>query len=150
MDIIDVQSEAEGDVLNVFKKLGCSIPPNRTEACHRVSKNSATVIIRFSRRKDCQQVLPVKKDLHKTKMEDVDQPGQNKLFLYKNLRQYYKVLWFKTKMIHSLVKINSFFTLADTIKINVSENSLPLSITPVDDFGKYFRDIDLSPPCCSV
>ena len=136
--------------MNVFKKLGCSIPPNRTEACHRVSKNSATVIIRFSRRKDCQQVLPVKKDLRKTKMEDVDQPGQNKLFINKNLRQYYKVLWSKTKMIHSLVKINSFFTLADTIKINVSENSLPLSITHVDDFGKYFRDIDLSPPYCSV
>ena len=136
--------------MNVFKKLGCSIPPDRTEACHRVSKNSATVIIRFSRRKDCQQVLPVKKDLRKTKMEDVDQPGQNKLFINKNLRQYYKVLWSKTKMIHSLVKINSFFTLADTIKINVSENSLPLSITHVDDFGKYFRDIDLSPPYCSV
>ena len=136
--------------MNVFKKLGCSIPPNRTEACHRVSKNSATVIIRFSRRKDCQQVLPGKKDLRKTKMEDVDQPGQNKLFINKNLRQYYKVLWSKTKMIHSLVKINSFFTLADTIKINVSENSLPLSITHVDDFGKYFRDIDLSPPYCYV
>ena len=136
--------------MNVFKKLGCSIPPNRTEACHRVSKNSATVIIRFSRRKDCQQVLPGKKDLRKTKMEDADQPGQNKLFINKNLRQYYKVLWSKTKMIHSLVKINSFFTLADTIKINVSENSLPLSITHVDDFGKYFRDIDLSPPYCSV
>ena len=148
---IDVHSEAEGDVLeenvlSVFKKLGCSIPPNRTQACHRVSKNSATVIIRFSRRKDCQQVLPVKKDLRKTKMEDVDQPGQNKLFINKLLCPYYKVLWYKSKKIHSLVKINSFFILGDTIKINVSENSLPLSITRVDDFGKYFRDIDLSPP----
>ena len=116
----------------------------------QVSKNSATVIIRFSRRKDCQQVLPVKKDLRKTKMEDVDQPGQNKLFINKLLCPYYKVLWYKSKKIHSLVKINSFFILGDTIKINVSENSLPLSITHVDDFGKYFRDIDLSPPEPSV
>ena len=130
--------------MNVFKKLGCNIPPNRTETCHRVSKKSATVIIRFSRRKDFQQVLAVKNDLPKTKMEDVDLPGQNKLFINKNLCPYYKVLWSKSKKLHSLVKINRFFILGDTIKIKVSENSLPLSITHVDDFVKYFHDIDVS------
>ena len=39
-----------------------------------------------------------------------------------------------------------FFLSGDTIKIRVSENSSPLSLTHVDDFGKYFPDVDLSPP----
>ena len=135
--------------MNIFKKLGRNIPSNCTEARHRVTKKSATVFIKFSRMKECQQTLDLKKDLHKTKMEDVDLPGQNKLFINKNFCPYYKVLWSKNKKLHSLGKINSFFILGDTININVSENSLPLSITHADDFGKNFPDVDPSPPECS-
>ena len=134
--------------VNIFEKLGCNIPSNRTEACHRVSKKSATVVIKFSRRKDCQRALDVKKDLCKSKMDDVNLPGQNKL-INKSLCPYYKVLWSKNKKLHSLGKINSFFILGDTININVSENSLPLSTTQADDFRKKFPDIYLSPPECS-
>ena len=83
-------------------------------------------------------------------MEDVDLPGQNKLFINKNLCPYYKELWSKSKKLDSLGKISSFFISDDTIKIKVGENSFPLSITHVDDFGKYFSDIDLSPPERSV
>ena len=68
----------------------------------------------------------------------------SKLFI--NNCPYYKVLWCKSKKLHSLGKIFSFYISGDTIKIKVSENSSPLSITHVDDFGKYFPDIDLSPP----
>ena len=155
LDIIGILSEDEPDVLegkvvNIFKKLGHNILSNNIEACNRVSKKSATVTITFSRRKDCQKVLAVKKDLCKFKMEDVGLSGQNKLFTNENLCPYYKVLWSKSKKLHSLGKINSFFITGDIIKIKVSENSLPLSITHVDDLGKYFPDIDLSPPEYSV
>ena len=132
--------------MNIFEKLGCNIPSNCTEARHRVSKKSATVVIKFSRRKDCQEALAVKKDLRKTKMEDVDLLGQNRLFINKILCPYYKVLSSKNKKLHSLGKINSFFILGDTININVSGNNLPLSITHADHFGKNFPDIDMSPP----
>ena len=52
MDIIDIHIEVEADVLeekfvNIFEKLGCNIPSNRTEARHRVSIKSATVAIKF-------------------------------------------------------------------------------------------------------
>ena len=81
----------------------------------------------------------LKKDLREKgytqyKIEDVDLPGQNKLFISKKLCLYYKVLWSKCEKLRSLVKINK-----------VSENSLPLSISHIDDFGKYFPDLDLSP-----
>ena len=79
-------------------------------------------------------------------MEDVNLPGQNKLFINRSLCPCYKVLWSKSKKLHSLGKVFSFHISGDTIKIKVSENSSTLSITHVDDFGKYFPDIDLSPP----
>ena len=63
LDIIGIPSEAEADVpdkkvVSIFEKLGCNIPSNHVELCHRVSKKSATVIVKFPRRKDCQQVWP--------------------------------------------------------------------------------------------
>ena len=61
-----------------FEKLGCNIPFNPTEPCHRVRTKSETVIIKFSQRNNCQQVLAVKKDLREIKMEDFHQLGQNK------------------------------------------------------------------------
>ena len=150
LDIVGIPSEVGADVLeekvlNIFGKLGCDIPSERIEACHRISKKSSTVIVKFTKRKDCQQVWSVKKDLQKIKMEDVNLPGQNKLFINRSLCPYYKVLWSKSKKLHSLGKIFSFYISGDTVKIKVSENSSPLSITHVDDFGKLFPDIDLSP-----
>ena len=151
LDVIGIPSEVNADVLekkvlNIFGKLGCDIPPERIEACHRISKKSSTVIVKFTRRKDCQQVWSVKKDLQKIKMEDVNLLGQNKLFINRSLCLYYKVLWPKSKKSHSLGKIFSFYISSDAIQIKVNENSSPLSIIHVDYFGKYFPDVYLSPP----
>ena len=111
--MIDIPSEVDTDVLeekllNIFGKLGCDIPLERIDACHRISKKSSTVNVKFIKRKDCQQFSSVKKDLHKIKMEDINLPGQNKLFIDGSLCPYYKVLWSKSKKVHSLGKIFSF------------------------------------------
>ena len=79
-------------------------------------------------------------------MEDLELPGNSKLFINRSLCPYYKMLWSKSKKLHSLSKIHSIFISGDTIKIRVNENSSPLSIPRVDDFGKHFPDVDLSPP----
>ena len=118
LDVVGIPSEVGADVLeekvlNIFGRLGCDIPPERIEACHRI----ITVIVKFTKRKDCQQVWSVKKDLQKIKMEDVNLPGQNKLFINRSLCPYYKVQWFKSKKLHSLGKIFSFYISGDTIKI---------------------------------
>lgn len=78
-------SEVDADILeekvvNIFGKSACDIPPERTEACHRISKESSTVIVKFTKRKDCQQVWSVKKDFQKMNMEDVNFPGQKKTY----------------------------------------------------------------------
>ena len=53
------------------------------------------------------------------------------------------MLWSKSKKLLTLEKINSFYISNSAIRIKISENSSPLSIT--HDFGKHFSDIDLSP-----
>ena len=70
---------------------------------------------------------------------------QNKLFINRSLISNYKVLRFKSNKLRSLCNIFSFCISDDAIKIKVNENSSPLSITHVDDFGIYFPDVDLSP-----
>ena len=117
------------------------------EACHHISKKRDTIIVKFSRRtKDYQQVLQVKKDLQKLKMEDVHLTGSNKLFTSRRLCPYYKVLWSKSKKLHNLGKIHSFLISGKTVKIKINESSAPLPVTHVDGFGNYFPDVDLSPP----
>ena len=77
LDIVGIPSEVEADALEekvvvICEKLRCNIPTERIEACHRISKKNPIVIVKFSRRKDCQQVWDVKRDLQKIKMEDID------------------------------------------------------------------------------
>ena len=100
----EVSGEVLEEVLNIFDKLGCSISPDHIESCHRISKKSNTVIVKFSQRKD-------QKHLQKLKMEDVDLPGINKLFINRNLCPYYKVLWSKSKKLLNLVKNHVFVSL---------------------------------------
>ena len=151
LDIAGIPREVSGDlleekVLNIFGKLGCDISPDHIETCHRVGRTNDNVIVKFSRRKDCQHVWSIKSDLKKLTMEDLELPGNRKLFLNGSLCTYYKMMWSKSKKLHSLRKIHSFFILGDTIKMRVNENSSLLSITHVDDLGKHFPDFDLSSP----
>ena len=56
-------NQLEGKVIQVLNKIGCNIISDNVEACHRISSKNDRVIIKLSRRKDCQQVLSLKKDL---------------------------------------------------------------------------------------
>ena len=151
LDIVGITREVsrevlEEKVLNVFGKLGWDIFPDRIEAFHRAGRTNDTVIVKFSRRKGCQHVWSVKKDLKKLTKEDLELPGNSKLLININLCPYYEMLWYKNKKLHGLSKMHRFFISGNTIKIRVNENSSPLSITHFDDFGKHFLDIDLSAP----
>ena len=53
------QNELEDKVLRIFKKVGCDILSDNIEACHRVARYN-NVIIKFSKRKDCQHIFLVK------------------------------------------------------------------------------------------
>ena len=153
LDIVGIHCKVSGEVLgekvlNIFGKLGCNISLDHIDACYCVGRRNDTVTVKFSRQKDCHQVWSVKKDLKKLTMEDLELPGNNKTFINRSLYVYYKMLWSKSKKLHSLSKICNFFISGDMIKNRVNENSSLLSITHVDDFSKHSLML-ICPSCTS-
>ena len=73
----DVSNEnLESKLLKVFSKVSCEILSHDVEACHCLTNNDR-VIVKFLRRKNCDQVLSVKRDLRKIKLEDIGLRGSN-------------------------------------------------------------------------
>ena len=55
-------NELEDKLVTIFKKIGSEVSPRNTEAYHRLKRNNDRVIVKFSRCKDCEQIMSVKKD----------------------------------------------------------------------------------------
>ena len=151
LELVDIPSSTEHDqledkVVEIFNKVGCNIMKENVEAYHLIGKNNDRVIIKFSKRKECLQVLSVKKDLKNLDTVDVGLSKNYKVFFNQSLCPYYKLLWSKTKKLHSMGKIHNLFISNGTIKIKRSERSSSLAITHDPDFEKYFPGMDLSPP----
>ena len=136
----------ETKVLSIFQKIDCKINPTFIDDCHRLGKNNDRVIVKFTRRKDCKQILEVKKVLRNLDMEDLDLPRGTKIYINQSLCPNYRILWSKTKRLQNIGLIDNFYISSGTIKIKVTENSSPITITHLDDFKIHFPDIDLSPP----
>ena len=128
LELVGIPSSIEHDqledkVVEIFSKVGCNIKKEYFEACHQIGKNNDRVIIKFSKRKECLQVLSVKKDLKNLDMVDIGLPENCKVFVNQSLCPYYKLLWSKSKKLHSMGKIHNFFISNGTIKIKRSEGS---------------------------
>ena len=67
------------------------------------------------------------------------------MFVNQSLCTYYNVLGSKAKRLHSLKRISSFYVSGGSVKIKISENSLQLPITNVNDIKEHFLDVNLAP-----
>ena len=102
-------NQLETKVLSIFEKVGCTIDPGFINDCHCLGRNNDKVIVKFTRRKDCKQVLQVKKDLKDLNTNDLDLPRDRKIFVSQSLCPYYRILWSKSKRLHSMGIINSIY-----------------------------------------
>ena len=136
----------ETKVLSIVQNVGSTIDPTFIDDCHRLGKNNDRVNVKFTRRKDCKQILKVKKDLRELNMGDLDLPRGTNIYINQSLCPYYRILWSKAKRLQNIGLINNFYISSGTIKIKVTENGSPITITHLDDFEIHFPDIDLSPP----
>ena len=141
--------DLEENVLKIFEKVGCPIEGNNW-ACHGISNKNERIIVKFSRRKDCQNILNAKKELKKLDMKEIGFPEGNPIFVNQSLCTYYRGLWSKAKRSHSLKRISSFCVSGGNVKIKICENSLPPPITHVNDFKEHFPDASLAPPSESL
>ena len=135
----------ETKVLSIFQKIGCTIDATFIDDCHRLGKNNVRVIGKFSRRKNCKQIFKIKKDLRDLNMDDLDLPRNTKIYINQSLCPYYRILWSKAKRLQNIVSVDNFCISSGAIRIKVTENSTPITITYLDDFKIHFPNIDLSP-----
>ena len=103
------------------------------------------IIIKFGKKKFSEEVLNVRKDLTKLSMEDLQLTGQGKLYINQSLCPYYRGLLSKSKSLHRMGKIFSYYVSNGTVKIKIQETSKPLSIMHISDLDKLFPNVDLSP-----
>ena len=111
-----------------------------------LGKNNDSVIIKFSRMKDCKQVLLVKIVLKDISMDDLDLARVTKIFVNQSLCPYYRILLSNVKRRHSVDILNNFFVSGGNVKLKTTENSRPLAITLLSNITVHFSNVDLSPP----
>ena len=139
-------SDLEKTFSKILEKVGIGVPAKSIGACHRVGKQGR-VIVKFLRRKDCQQVLSVKKDIHKITATDLDLHITTiKLYLNEGLCPYYRILWSESKGLFTMGKTHSYFISNGPVKICLQEKGPSVPITHTADFQKYFPGVDLSAP----
>ena len=100
-------NKLEEILCKIVGKVGVEINDRDIESCHRVCSQGRTVI-KFSHRKDCQQLMKVKKELSKLNSTDIDL-GNAKIFINQSLYPYYKSLWSKSKRLHAMSKFTVTF-----------------------------------------
>ena len=109
--------DLEGKVLEVFDKLGVVIKEENVEACHRIKQGSDRTIIKLSRRKDCPQIMKVKRDLRNMDLSETGLPVGTTLFVNESSCSYYRWLWSSCKKLKMSNKIYGFYTVNGTIKV---------------------------------
>ena len=134
-------NDLEDVVCKAITKAGVDVSDKDIEDCHRVGKRS-TIIVKFCKRKVSKQVLNVRKDLTLFSMEDLQLTGQGSLYINQSLCSYYRVLWSKSKSLHRMGKIFSYYVSNGTVKIRIQETSQPLSIMHTSDLKKLFPDVE--------
>ena len=137
------KSELEDKVFTFFKNIDSELSPCDIEACHRLEKDNDRVIVKFPRRKNCEQIMSVKKDLKHLKMQEVGLPGNCLIFINTSL---WPTAWCDRNVrLHDLGIMSNFYIFSGTIKAIIPENKNPISITHTQDLVKYFPEVDLLP-----
>ena len=109
-------NDLEDVVSKAITKAGVEMSDKDNADCYRTGKRGKT-IVRFSKSKISKQVLNARKELTKLSMEDLQLAGQGKWFIKQSLFPYYRVLWSKSKSLHSMAKIFSYYVWNGTVKI---------------------------------
>ena len=133
--------EAETKVCQIFQSLDCNVNKEDLDACHWL-KDKERVIVKFCRRKDCEKVLKAKNDLRKLDTTNLDLLEGSKIFVNQSLCSYYRLLWSTSKKPHGKGRIFGSYVSNGSVKIKLQKNSRPSFISHMEDFKKYFPDVD--------
>ena len=92
--------------------------------------------------KDYEKVLKAKNELRKLDTTNLDLLERSKIFVSQSLCSYYHLLWSTSKKLYGTCRNFGWYVSNGSIKIKLWENSWPLYVSYIEDFKKYFPDID--------
>ena len=133
--------EAETKLCKIFRSLDCNVNREDLDACHSLM-DKKRVIVKFCQRKDCGKVLKAKNDLRKLNTTNLDLPERSNTFVNQSLCSYYRLLWSTSRKLHGKGRVFGWYVSNGSIKIKLQENRRPLYISHMEDFKKYFSDVD--------
>ena len=87
------------------------------------------MIVKFVNRKDCTNILKVKKELKHLDQSKLSFSEGTKISINKSLCPYYRGIWNKCKKLRANQKLHQFCTINGTVRIILKENGPPKSIT---------------------
>ena len=145
LEIVDIPNSVGNSVLEetvrgVFKKIGVEIDEWDVQACHHL-KGKERTIVKFINRKDCLQILRVKKDLNS--LDGVGLSENTEIFIDESLCPYYRDIWNKCKKLRAIQKIHQFYTISGLIRVKLEETGPSRIITHMVDLKELFPDIDI-------
>ena len=147
LEIVGIPNSVGNSVLEetvggVFKKIGVEIDERDVQACHRLKEKERT-LVKFVKRKDCLQILKVKKELKSLDPMELDIPENTKIFVNESLCLYYRGIWNKCKKLRAIQKIHQFYTISGLIRVKLEETGPSRIITHMVDLKELFPDIDI-------
>ena len=107
-------SVLEETVRGVSRKAGVEIDERYVQTYYRLKEKERS-IVKFVNRKDCLQILRLKKELKFLDPRELDFPENTKIFINESLCPYYRGIWNKCKKLRVIQKIHQFYTIGGLI-----------------------------------
>ena len=85
----------------VFRNIDVETDERDVQACHRLKEKERT-IVKFLNRKDCLQILRVKKELKFLDPTELDFPENTKIFINESLCPHCGGIWNKCKKLRAI------------------------------------------------
>ena len=133
-------STTDNEICYVFKKISVDVSVDNIEACNPLkSDNKNKIIVKFSKRKDCQAVLENKKKLKNLSNEELGLETNSKVFVNENLCKYYKLLWSQCKSLWNDKMIFAFWTTNGSLKLKFRQDGRVHTISHLEDLIFYIK-----------
>ena len=115
LDVVGIPASITGNVLgrkvfDVFQEIGVNIYDCYIQACHRLKDKDQTSV-KFTNRKDCLQILKLKRQLKGLEHAAVDLPDGTKIVVNESLSIWNKMQNFKGQTKSALILYNKWYDL---------------------------------------
>ena len=136
--------DLEKTVVNILNTTlsGKKFESKNIEACHRISKNSDTTIVRLDSRKEVDRILGQAKLFPKTKTAEINGlKGTTKLFVNHNLNPHLNNLAFNCRLLKRDNLITDTWSAHGKVKVKLSDGTINI-ISHEIDLYRLFPEFD--------